>query len=229
MMFPMSNHEKRRESRLPLEVRVQLMRGDHISTHLCGDISPGGLFVRTEQPWRNGEELGVRVFLPGVSAPILMRGEIMRGVTGEGGGMGVRFLEPSRELQRFCQSRGGAVLERATKTIFLVHGKEDLRFFLRSILAVEGYRIQEFDTFESAVRFLKSNKPDLLVADPLLLSQGSVSFAEWLQVNPVQCPVVMVTEGEVVGENPYAGGDYALVTEPVELGSFRSLVWKLVQ
>ncbi len=229
MMFPMSNHEKRREYRLPLEVRVQLIQGSHISTHLCGDISPGGLFVRTEQPWRTGEAVGVRVFLPGVAAPVILRGEIMRGVTGEGGGMGVRFLDTSRELQRFCQSRGGAVLERAKKIIVLAHAKADLRFFLRSILAIEGYRIQECDTFEAAVHFLLEQKADLLVADPLLNSGGDLSFAEWLQAHPFDGPVVMVTEGEVIGENPYAGGDYALVTEPVDLGSFRSLVWKLVQ
>jgi uncharacterized protein (TIGR02266 family) len=229
MIFAMSNHEKRRESRLPLEVRVQLQRGDHISTHLCGDISAGGLFVRTEQPWRNGEQVGVRVFLPGVAAPLSLRGEVMRGVSGEGGGMGVRFLEGNRELQRFCQSRGGVVLEKAKKQILLVHGKADLRYFLRSILAVEGYRVHECESFEAAVRFLGEHKPDLLVADPLIRSASSASFAEWLQTHPFHGPVVMVTEGEVIGESPYAGGDYALVAEPVELGKFRTLVWNLVQ
>lgn len=225
----MSISEKRRESRLPLEVRVQLQRGDHIQTHLCSDISTGGLFVLTSEPWRNGEQIGVRIFLPGLKGPLNMRGEVLRSISGSNAGIAVRFLEASRDLQRFCQNRGGDVLQRAAKRILLAHAKEDLRFFLRSILAVEGYRIFECKTLAEVRTALTGEKFDLLVADPLLGGEAEEHLAEYLVRHPFDGPVVMITEGEVVGDAPFAGGDYALVSEPVELSSFRGLVWSLVK
>lgn len=224
MIFTMTPSEKRQATRLPLEVRVQLQRGDHVQTHLCSDISSGGLFVRTEESWRNGERVTVRIFLPGLSTPIVMNGEVVRGAAG---GVGVRFIETNRDLARFCQSRGGEVLAKAAKNILVGHEKEAMRYFLRSVLAAEGYRVRECKSLDEIVNALKASPYDLLVGDPLLEDAKGHILADWLAKHPFPGHVVMVTEGEVVGHAPLAG-DFALVKEPVELSSFRRLVWNLV-
>lgn len=190
--------EKRSQTRLPLEVRVQLMRGDHLQTHLCSDISVGGLFVRTEEHWRNGERVQVRVFLPGSPAPLSLSGEVVR--VGAGG-IGVRFLETSRELRRFCESRSSEVLERSQRKLLIAHGKEDMRYFLRSVLAVEGYKVTEVASLQEIRNGVSEEPFDLWVVDPLMGDEAG-TLAEWLQRFPPRAHVVMVTEGEVVGDAP---------------------------
>lgn len=219
--------EKRREVRLPLEVRVQLQRGDHIQTHLCSDLSAGGLFVRTEEAWRNGERVTVRIFLPGLQAPVTVLGEVVRGAQH---GVGVRFLEANRDLARFCQSRSGDVLQRASKNILIAHSQEDMRFFLRSVLAAEGYKIRECRNLDETILVLKNGQFDLLVGDPLLAdSHERTNLAEWLARKEYKGKTVLVTEGEMLGEAPPLSKDIPLVTQPVELGAFRKLVWNIVK
>jgi CheY-like chemotaxis protein/Tfp pilus assembly protein PilZ len=226
----MTVREKRSQTRLPLEVRVQVIRGDYMRTHLCSDISAGGLFVRTDEKWRNAEQVQVRVFLPGVVAPLLLGGEVVRVIEGNTGGIGIRFVESNRELRKFCESRSSEVLERSQRKILIAHGKEDMRYFLRSVLAVEGYRVTEAATLDDVRNAVEHDTYDLWVVDPLLSNgDGGLMLGEWLQINRTAAHVVMVTEGEVVGEAPFHGGDYALVTEPVELAAFRHLVWNLVK
>ena len=221
--------EKRRESRLPLEVRVQLHHGEVIVTHLCSDLSSGGLFVRSDNRWPAGTQMQVRVFLPRVGVPISLPGEVVRAVEGPHGGMAIRFLETSRELTKFCENRGAGVIERAKKRILLAFAKEDMRFFLRTVLGGEGYRISECKSTDEAAILLKDEWFDLLVGDPLLDARGGGTLAGWLKEHPFHGPVVMVTGGEMLGDSPLDGQDFALVTEPVELGSFRTLVWDLVK
>ena len=223
----MLSTEKRREVRLPLEVRVQLQRGDHIQTHLCGDLSAGGLFVRTEEQWRNGERVTVRIFLPGVQAPVTVLGEVVRGAKD---GVGVRFLENNRDLARFCQNRSGDVLHRASKNILIAHANEEMRYFLRSVLAAEGYKIRECRSLDETIRVLKNGQFDLLVADPLLSDEDKRGhLAEWLARKEFNGRTVLVTEGDMVGETPHVARDIPLITPPVELGSFRKLVWNIVK
>lgn len=219
--------EKRKESRLPLELRVQIVRGDLVQTHLCSDISTGGLFVRTDENWRNGEQVLVRLFLPGQSAPIAVHGEVVRVSHGRFSGLGIRFLEQKRELQRFYANRGPDLLRHGETRVLLVHPEEPRRFFLRTILGADGYQVTECRSADEAETALRSGTFDVIVADPLARRVSGETFDEWLATRRFGGRIIYVTEGEMVGGQPQVLATY--VAEPIDVSQLRGLLAESLQ
>ena len=93
-----STQEKRRQSRLPFSVDVQIRTPEHTTTATTKDICTTGLFVREVEPFPLDTECEVEILLSSgdEELPIKARGRVVRQVEGlqEGlQGMGIKFVE----------------------------------------------------------------------------------------------------------------------------------------
>jgi uncharacterized protein (TIGR02266 family) len=96
------NRENRKHARRPLRAEIELGDGTFNSEILfeSGNLSLGGLFVRSELLLEVGETFWVTFKLPGASAVIRARGRVVwvnrrpdPNLPNDASGMGIEFLE----------------------------------------------------------------------------------------------------------------------------------------
>jgi uncharacterized protein (TIGR02266 family) len=95
--------DRRRHDRTPLALLVQFRFStlqDFLAEY-ARDLSPGGLFIRSEAPRAEGEVLSLQLSLQDGSRLIEGLGRVVRvdppGVPGRPAGMGVKFLDLTPE------------------------------------------------------------------------------------------------------------------------------------
>lgn len=116
MSDPESNDDERRaHQRTPLSLLVQFRFNtfeDFIADY-SHDISPGGMFVRTDEPQEEGSIIYLQFSLKDGSRLIEGMGKVVRcnpaGVPGRVAGMGIEFLNFDEEsmalVQEICSTR----------------------------------------------------------------------------------------------------------------------------
>ena len=111
VMADASSLERRRASRIPVAIAVELRDEHGFSLHSSSDISDGGAFFDRAIPHKVGHRLTVSFTLPGDRRPIVCEGEVVNVPDANEYGMGVRFLlmgdEDRRRLVAFIQQMGG--------------------------------------------------------------------------------------------------------------------------
>jgi uncharacterized protein (TIGR02266 family) len=105
-----STVEKRKHPRVTIVVQVTALSNGLMQTCLSNDISPGGMFLETKEPFEVGELLRLEFSLPDISRLFVLKAEVVRIVKEEPerkeiiiAGMGVRFLELDREIERLIK------------------------------------------------------------------------------------------------------------------------------
>lgn len=95
---------KRRADRLYHEVLVAYRSGSVHASGCALDFSSVGLFMNSSEILPPGTELKLVVYIPGLDAPLELRGRVVRIISadearkkGTAPGMGVEFLDVSRE------------------------------------------------------------------------------------------------------------------------------------
>ncbi len=89
----------RSESRIPKALSLVFKDRDSFVKAYTGNISAGGLFIKTENPLRPGRQFLLKLQLPGVSTPLQVKCEVVwsrkreEGSPGKPPGMGVKFIE----------------------------------------------------------------------------------------------------------------------------------------
>ncbi|UCD85251.1 MAG: PilZ domain-containing protein, partial [Deltaproteobacteria bacterium] len=96
--------EKRKYPRVTIVVQVTAISSGLMQTCLSNDISPGGMFLETKEPFGIGELLNLEFSLPDVDRVFNLPAKVIRVVEEESerkeiiiAGMGVRFTELDRE------------------------------------------------------------------------------------------------------------------------------------
>ena len=99
----MTDEERRREARAPIELKVEYKRLNTFFYDYTKNISKGGTFIKTEKPLDIGTIFLFKLMVPSRAAPLALRGEV-RWVIKEGSprpanipadhepGMGIRFV-----------------------------------------------------------------------------------------------------------------------------------------
>lgn len=99
-------NDRRRETRAPIELKVEYKRLNTFFYDYTKNISKGGTFIKTEKPLDIGTIFLFKLMLPAQSTPIALRGEV-RWVVKEGEplppqvpdghepGMGIKFVYDS--------------------------------------------------------------------------------------------------------------------------------------
>src|SRR4051794_28542592 len=95
--------DRRRETRAPIELKVEYKRLNTFFYDYTKNISKGGTFIKTERPLDIGTLFVFKLRVPGADQPIELRGEVRWVVRagepisppvadGQDPGMGIRFL-----------------------------------------------------------------------------------------------------------------------------------------
>jgi hypothetical protein len=108
-------NERRRQSRLPIEIWMEEVSGDDVYFRRTSNISEGGVFFDRAIPHPVGTVLNLRFTLPDHPDLLEARGEVTS-ISKDGLGMGVRFIEISGNgserlsayLSAIGRSAGGA-------------------------------------------------------------------------------------------------------------------------
>jgi len=77
--------------------------------------------------------------------------------------------------------------------ILLVDDDDELRSFVRDILARNGYEVTEASDYDSAVVQLRHRVFHLLLLDITLPGKSGLDLLEFVKRNNLGCPVIMVT------------------------------------
>src|SRR4051812_39424742 len=97
----MSGPESRKDQRVPLAAKVQIKTEglEKFIEKFSGNISRGGIFIKTPQPLPVGKEVVITVVVPGGTQLIEARGTVSwtrpayDPVSQEPAGMGIRFTQ----------------------------------------------------------------------------------------------------------------------------------------
>lgn len=87
--------EKRIHSRQKLEIQVKYSVSDLKYNGKLGDISPGGIFINSNDAFSIGNEIRLSITIPNGSTSFKINGKITRK---EEKGFGVKFKEPLNAL-----------------------------------------------------------------------------------------------------------------------------------
>jgi hypothetical protein len=90
--------ERRKTSRPPLEVPIELSVGSEMLIHATSNLSGQGAFFRRAIPYAEGTRAALRILLPG-EQPIACQGLVVNIPNKKELGMGVKFEGLSREDQ----------------------------------------------------------------------------------------------------------------------------------
>lgn len=102
----MSESDRRRETRAPIELRVEYKRLNTFFADYTRNISKGGSFIATDRPLEIGTQFVFALTLPGLSEPLRLRGRVMwvtrtaDGTEANPAGMGIEFQFASEEERR---------------------------------------------------------------------------------------------------------------------------------
>src|SRR5438270_3784010 len=85
--------ERRRASRVPVSITIELRNERGFSLHASSNLSVGGAFFDRSIPHPVGAKVTVSFTLPGDAKPIVCQGEVVNVPDTKSFGMGVRFLD----------------------------------------------------------------------------------------------------------------------------------------
>jgi type IV pilus assembly protein PilZ len=107
----MTEEERRREARAPIELKVEYKRLNTFFYDYTKNISKGGTFIKTDKPLDIGTIFLFKLMIPSRDTPLALRGEV-RWVIKDGSppppdlpadhdpGMGIRFVYEASEQRQ---------------------------------------------------------------------------------------------------------------------------------
>lgn len=101
----MNGQERRLHPRVKLITKVTHIAGDFFHYYYSRDLSLGGIFLETREPFPIGTKVNLEFPLPGISNRISVAGQVVRTVaaveqdSGTVPGMGIQFQEMPEEIQ----------------------------------------------------------------------------------------------------------------------------------
>lgn len=99
----MTVQNRRKATRAPVEVKVDYRTVGSFITDYSRDISQGGIFIATSLPLNVGDQVRLRITLPGHVLPFALEGVVRwivpAGATDKQSGMGVEFTTFSDDVR----------------------------------------------------------------------------------------------------------------------------------
>jgi len=101
----MPGQERREYQRINLITKVTHLRGDFFHYYYSRDLSLGGIFLETREPFPAGATVMLEFPLPGISHRVTCQGKVVRvtlpveNAPGLVPGMGIQFTELDEETQ----------------------------------------------------------------------------------------------------------------------------------
>lgn len=86
----------------------------------------------------------------------------------------------------------------APASILLVDDDDDLREELASLLASEGYQVQQVSRGDRALAELRRSRPDLIITDVVMPGEDGIGLLRERQQLAPGLPVIVITGGSVL-------------------------------
>ncbi|MGC4115164.1 MAG: TIGR02266 family protein [Myxococcales bacterium] len=206
--------EQRTSPRVPLTLQVQYPEKEGYFADATENLSAGGVFVRTDREFRQGDTLPLVLSFPGLLSPVELLG-VVAWVRPAGGpdtpaGVGVRIPDDRGEdrqklaviLEKIRAEKAGASPARRAYRILLVednpHIMEMYEYVMRKlsvgsvaievVLAADGH---------DALGKLSAGKFDLMVTDLFMPVLDGLQLIEKLRAMPgcEKLPVIAISAG----------------------------------
>ena len=81
----------------------------------------------------------------------------------------------------------------AKKHILIVDDEADVREVLAQVLTIKGYRVTAAETGHEALRFAKTERPDLLISDLQMEDADGLELIEQIKTLHPNLPVILLT------------------------------------
>ncbi len=116
-------------------------------------------------------------------------------------------------------------------SVLVVENEEAVRTLLQRILAAEGYHVEAAGDGEEAIRLMRDNPPDVLLADMKLPDVDGLTVLERvLRHDPNVVGIVMTGYGTIdTAVRAMKSGAYEFVTKPFEVEQITALVRKAAE
>jgi PleD family two-component response regulator len=216
--------ERRIHKRVPFTVDILINNAIMVKGI---DISIGGLYVHTGRSFRPGDIVDVTI--PLNDQKITVRAEIQHNQ--EAVGMGIKFIGLTNMhrdmISSFIEQRSARTSKVKTEkdSVLLIEDNDMLRRMHKSKLVLEGFQVIDVDDPMDAIKFLKTETPDLIILNLFIEKMDGFKVLAILRESPQwkDIPVIVFSAKgtqDVIDKVLDAGADEFLVkmmTSPAKL------------
>jgi uncharacterized protein (TIGR02266 family) len=96
---PGAASDRRESRRIPVEMWVEESTERELYFQRSANLSTGGIFLENTIPHPKGTVVNLQFTLPGDTAPLKVRGEIVNAAATDELGMGIKFIDVDPETQ----------------------------------------------------------------------------------------------------------------------------------
>jgi uncharacterized protein (TIGR02266 family) len=202
--------EKRRDTRVPLVLRVDYPGQPELARDATENLSAGGFFVRTERDLEQGQRLPMVISFPGLLDPLELEVEVvrLRANPGEGPpGAAVRVVadaDRARLAELLAGARRPAPPERRAFAVLVVednpHVVEMYEYALNRLRRHAGPKVTvEYAAHghEALARLAAPPRPDLVISDLFMPVMDGFELVARIRADRalVDLPVLMISAG----------------------------------
>jgi uncharacterized protein (TIGR02266 family) len=210
-----TGHEKRRDPRVPLVLRVDYPGEGSAARDVTENLSAGGLFIRTERTLAPGDRVPLQISFPSLLDPIEIEVEVVRPrPAGEAGPAGVAVkipldrIDDRHKLAALAEvGRTGLAASKAKRgyRILVVednpHVIEMYEYALKRLRAPDGsveiaieYGANGHDAL---VRLKRLPRVDLVLADLYMPVMDGFALIEKMKADPalLEIPTIIISAG----------------------------------
>jgi uncharacterized protein (TIGR02266 family) len=237
--------EKRSDPRVPLVLRVDYPGLPAAVRDATENVSPGGLFIRTERDLAPGQRLPLVVSFPGLLDPVEVEVEVLRVRTGPAqgpAGVAVRVISDADQAKLAQVLAKGKAPSRPARRSFLVlvvegnpHVVEMYEYALRKLRTQQGpvrVSVEYTSNGSDALRRLgESPRPDLVLSDLYMPGMDGSTLVAQMRANRALAtvPVLMISAGGAdARERAVEAGVDVYLQKPVQFSDIISTVRMLL-
>jgi uncharacterized protein (TIGR02266 family) len=208
-----SGHEKRRDPRVPLVLRVDYPGMEQAVRDVTENVSAGGLFIRTERNLREGERVPLHLSFPGLLDAVEVEVEVVRrrpATKEDPRGVAVKIpfdrAEDRRKLAKLAETARGALPRaRSAYRVLVVEDNprvvEMYEYALRKLRAGDAgvdVSVEYAPNGHEALLRLGAEPPvDLVMSDLYMPVMDGFTLVERMKADPglARIPVLVISAG----------------------------------
>ena len=223
--------ERRKYERLSFREDI-LIDGSKMCSSM--DISEGGLYISTIQPYENNTVIDVTI--PLKEEKLTVKAVICHCQPGVG--MGVRFIDMNAHQRAKIEELINSLKEKdeqshiEEKNILLVEDNKTARQAIKNALLKEGFNVIEANDGIQALKLLAEQLPDLLILDLHMMGMDGLKMLSLLKTEPKwkEVPVIVCSahDTQEVKNKVIRAGAKGFIskkgTSPAKLARYAKLV-----
>jgi len=243
-----NDHEKRRDPRVPLVLRVDYPGLQQAVRDVTENVSSGGLLIRTERDLREGARLPLQIGFPGLLEPIEVEVEVVRQRAAAADGpaavavkIPIDRIDDRHKLARLAETaRSGFGRARRAYVVLVVEDNprvvEMYEYALRKLRSADArveLGVEYAGNGHDALRRLEEPpRVDLVISDVYMPVMDGFGLVERMRAEPrlAAIPVLVISAGGADARDRAAElGVDVYLQKPVQFGDIINTVRTLLK